>query len=150
VVEQIRMRSNARAEPRLLEVEITEASARDVDHCAEVLGRRHLGVSFPWTTGTGYCPQLSPPLPGGPREAGQLLRTGHHPQSGRAAIAAVIAMSHGLHLTVVAEGVETDQQLEFAGAGATPCRAALQPALPRTSSGAHGRAAGCRADDARP
>jgi diguanylate cyclase (GGDEF)-like protein len=119
VVDQVRHAlERARLDPRLLEVEITEGVAlRDVDHCAEVLAQlRELGVSISVDDfGTGYS-SLSF-LRRFPVDRVKLDRSFvqdiTHNSSDAAIATAVIAMAHGLQLTVVAEGVETEQQLAF-------------------------------------
>jgi EAL domain-containing protein (putative c-di-GMP-specific phosphodiesterase class I) len=119
VVDQIRHAlDRASLDPRLLEIEITEGVAlRDVDHCAEVLEQlRRLGLTISVDDfGTGYSSlsflrRLSVDRVKLDRSFVQDIT--HN--AGDAAIAtAVIAMSHGLKLNVVAEGVETDEQLGF-------------------------------------
>jgi diguanylate cyclase (GGDEF)-like protein len=119
VVDQIRHAlDRASLDPRLLEIEITEGVAlRDVDHCAEVLEQlRRLGLTISVDDfGTGYSSlsflrRLSVDRVKLDRSFVQDIT--HN--AGDAAIAtAVIAMSHGLKLNVVAEGVETEEQLGF-------------------------------------
>jgi diguanylate cyclase (GGDEF)-like protein len=104
--------------PSLLEIEITESVAlRDVDRCVEVLGDlRRLGVSISVDDfGTGYS-SLSylRRLPVDRVKLDRSFVQDITTNADDAAIAtAVIAMTHSLRLKVVAEGVETLEQLAF-------------------------------------
>jgi diguanylate cyclase (GGDEF)-like protein/PAS domain S-box-containing protein len=104
--------------PRLLELEITESTAMDdVAFTRDVLGRlRGLGVSSSLDDfGTGYSSlsQLST-LPFDVLKIDRAFVSGIGGRSSEAAIVrAVIALGHELGLTVVAEGVETHEELAF-------------------------------------
>jgi diguanylate cyclase (GGDEF)-like protein len=119
MVDQVRHALDlAGLDPRLLEIEITEGVAlRDVERCADVLNElRRLGVSISVDDfGTGYS-SLSflrrLPVDRVKLDRSFVQDITRNPDD--AAIAtAVIAMTHGLRLTVVAEGVETEEQLAF-------------------------------------
>jgi diguanylate cyclase (GGDEF)-like protein len=119
VVEHIRHAlDTAGVPPGLLEIEITEGVAlRDVDRCAEVLSElRRLGVAISVDDfGTGYS-SLSylRRLPVDRVKLDRSFVQDITTNPDDAAIAtAVIAMTHSLRLTVVAEGVETAEQLAF-------------------------------------
>jgi EAL domain-containing protein (putative c-di-GMP-specific phosphodiesterase class I) len=105
-------------DPRLLEIEITEGGAmQDVERSVETLtGLRALGVSIAVDDfGTGYS-SLSylKRLPVDRVKLDQSFVRDLTTSSDDAAIAsAVIAMAHSLTLEVVAEGVESQEQLAF-------------------------------------
>ena len=104
--------------PRMLELEITESTAMDdVAFTREVLGHlRGLGVHSSLDDfGTGYSSlsQLST-LPFDVLKIDRTFVAGIGRRSSEAAIVrAVIALGHELGLTVVAEGVETREELAF-------------------------------------
>ena len=104
--------------PRLLELEITESLAMDdVGFTREVLGHvRELGVHISLDDfGTGYSSlsHLST-LPFDVLKIDRTFVAGIGRKSSEAAIVrAVIALGHELGLTVVAEGVETREELAF-------------------------------------
>ncbi|HET8647243.1 MAG TPA: EAL domain-containing protein, partial [Vicinamibacteria bacterium] len=119
LVEQVRHAlDRSTLDARLLEIEVTEGVAlRDVERSAEVLHEiRRLGVSISVDDfGTGYS-SLSflrrLPVDRVKLDRSFVQDVTRNPDD--AAIAtAVIAMSHGLRLGVVAEGVENEEQLEF-------------------------------------
>ncbi|MEI6450810.1 MAG: EAL domain-containing protein [Actinomycetes bacterium] len=104
--------------PRMLELEITESTAMDdAGFTREVLGRlRGLGVHSALDDfGSGYSSlsQLST-LPFDVLKIDRAFVAGIGRRSSEAAIVrAVIALGHELGLTVVAEGVETPEELAF-------------------------------------
>jgi EAL domain-containing protein (putative c-di-GMP-specific phosphodiesterase class I) len=104
--------------PEALEIEITESVAmRNVARSAEILrGLRDLGVRISLDDfGTGYS-SLSylRTLPVDTVKLDQSFVRDVTTDPGDAAIAtAIIAMAHSLGLRVVAEGVETEEQLSF-------------------------------------
>ncbi|HEX7055829.1 MAG TPA: EAL domain-containing protein [Bacilli bacterium] len=106
-----------KTEPGLLEIEITESMAMDVEYAVAHLKRlKQLGV---WISiddfGTGYS-SLSY-LKSLPIDRLKIDRTFVRDISGDASnaaiVAAIIAIAHHLNLDVVAEGVETKEQIEF-------------------------------------
>jgi diguanylate cyclase (GGDEF)-like protein len=119
IVEQVRHAlDRAGVEPRVLEIEITESVAlRDVERSAEVLDQiRRLGVSISVDDfGTGYSSlSFLRRLPVDRVKLDRSFVQDITRNADDAAIAtAVIAMAHGLRLSVVAEGVETAEQLAF-------------------------------------
>ena len=104
--------------PEALEIEITESIAmRSVARSAEILRKlRELGVRISLDDfGTGYS-SLSylKTLPVDTVKLDQSFVRDITTDRGDAAIAtAIIAMAHSLDLRVVAEGVETEEQLDF-------------------------------------
>ncbi|MNM71112.1 Phytochrome-like protein cph2 [compost metagenome] len=100
----------------LLELEITEGVLMDNVHANVELMRRlqetgiHLSVD---DFGTGYSSMSY--LKRLPIDQLKIDRSFVHdlPGEGEAIVTAIIAMAHSLHLKVVAEGVETLQQVEF-------------------------------------
>jgi diguanylate cyclase (GGDEF)-like protein len=104
--------------PEALEIEITESIAmRNVARSAEILRNlRDLGVRISLDDfGTGYS-SLSylKTLPVDTVKLDQSFVRDITTDRGDAAIAtAIIAMAHSLELRVVAEGVETEEQLDF-------------------------------------
>ena len=100
----------------LLELEITEGVLMDNIHANVELMRRlqetgiHLSVD---DFGTGYSSMSY--LKRLPIDQLKIDRSFVHdlPGEGEAIVTAIIAMAHSLHLKVVAEGVETLQQVEF-------------------------------------
>jgi diguanylate cyclase (GGDEF)-like protein len=104
--------------PEALEIEITESIAmRNVARSAEILRNlRELGVRISLDDfGTGYS-SLSylKTLPVDTVKLDQSFVRDITTDRGDAAIAtAIIAMAHSLELRVVAEGVETEEQLDF-------------------------------------
>ncbi|MBD0335177.1 MAG: EAL domain-containing protein, partial [Cyanobacteria bacterium Co-bin13] len=103
-------------QPQTLELEITETAAmRDVDTTIETLQTlRRIGVRISMDDfGTGYS-SLSYlkkfPLHGLKIDRAFVRDVAQNAQD-RAMVMAIIAMTRGLHLNVVAEGVETQDQL---------------------------------------
>ncbi|WP_426070282.1 putative bifunctional diguanylate cyclase/phosphodiesterase [Janthinobacterium sp. DSP2-3-3] len=100
----------------LLELEITEGVLMDNVHANVELMRRlqetgiHLSID---DFGTGYSSMSY--LKRLPIDQLKIDRSFVHdlPGEGEAIVTAIIAMAHSLHLKVVAEGVETVQQVEF-------------------------------------
>jgi len=100
----------------LLELEITEGVLMDNIHANVELMRRlqdtgiHLSID---DFGTGYSSMSY--LKRLPIDQLKIDRSFVHdlPGEGEAIVTAIIAMAHSLHLKVVAEGVETLQQVEF-------------------------------------
>lgn len=105
-----------RIQPSLLEIELTESSAlRNHDQVKRILGEvRALGVGIAIDDfGTGYSMldrvrDLSVDRIKIDRTFVERL-----PLEGGALVAAMITMAHSLHLQVVAEGVQTNEQLKF-------------------------------------
>lgn len=105
--------------PEFLELEVTESLAmRDLDHAARMLGRiRDLGVGISLDDfGTGYSSLAY--LRRLPIDAIKIDRSFVADLTGRernnaAIVAAVIDLAHSLDVAAVAEGVETEEQLEL-------------------------------------
>jgi diguanylate cyclase (GGDEF)-like protein/PAS domain S-box-containing protein len=105
-------------DPRLLELEITESTAmRNTDRTIATLAElRELGVRIALDDfGTGHS-SLSY-LRRFPIDRVKIDREFvaeiDKSRSNRAIVSAVVAMAHGLDLAVTAEGVETEEQVEF-------------------------------------
>ncbi len=101
----------------LLELEITESVLQSGEHAVETLRRlRHLGIRIAIDDfGTGYS-SLShlKHLPIDTLKIDRLfMRNIPHDTDNQAITAAIISMGHSLGLNVVAEGVETEAQLDF-------------------------------------
>jgi len=101
-----------------LEVEITEASLmRDLDKAEHVLvGLQTMGVRIALDNfGTGYSSLSN--LRRFPLNAlkidGQFVRAAPDDEADARIVAALVGLATGLGLHVVAEGVETEQQLKF-------------------------------------
>jgi len=105
-------------DPELLELEITESTAmRDSAHTIEKLQKlSDMGVRFSLDDfGTGYS-SLSylKKLPIKKLKIDKSFVSGlMDDKDSQAIVYAVIAMAHSLNLSVVAEGVETDEQMDF-------------------------------------
>lgn len=103
-------------DPNLLEIELTEnLFLENVDHGIKVLNRmKQLGICIAIDDfGTGYS-SLSylKRLPVDKLKVDRIFVDGIDTDAGNQAIvAALVTLSHNLDLTVVAEGVETDEQL---------------------------------------
>ena len=129
--------------PEALEIEITESIAmRNIARSAEILRNlRELGVRISLDDfGTGYS-SLSylKTLPVDTVKLDQSFVRDVTTDRGDAAIAtAIIAMAHSLDLRVVAEGVETEEQLDFLRAA----RVRHGARVPLRASGAPRRARG--------
>jgi diguanylate cyclase (GGDEF)-like protein/PAS domain S-box-containing protein len=104
------------AEPRWLELELTESMlVRDAEQAQRVLGElRALGVALTLDDfGTGYSSLAYLqrfPLDGLKIDRGFIAELERHGSALRI-VEAIIRLAHGLHLRVVAEGVETAAQL---------------------------------------
>jgi len=105
-------------DPGLLELEITESTAmRDASHTIEKLKKlADMGIRFSLDDfGTGYS-SLSylKKLPINKLKIDKSFVSGlREDKDAQAIVYAVIAMAHSLNLSVVAEGVETDEQMKF-------------------------------------
>jgi EAL domain-containing protein (putative c-di-GMP-specific phosphodiesterase class I) len=108
--------AQARIDPRTLELEITESHfMQDIEEKAALLNRLgELGVGFAIDDfGTGYS-SLSylKTLPVDTLKIdSSFVRDIDSDANDEAIIRAILAMAHSLHLSVVAEGVETEAQL---------------------------------------
>jgi EAL domain-containing protein (putative c-di-GMP-specific phosphodiesterase class I) len=100
-------------EPRFIEFEITETTAmQDVDHTLAIMHRlRDLGISFSIDDfGTGYSSLGSlNKMPVSTLKIDKQFIDDLQANSG--IVATIIAISQHMHLNVVAEGVETEEQL---------------------------------------
>ncbi|MBO9609482.1 MAG: EAL domain-containing protein [Paenibacillaceae bacterium] len=104
-------------EPRYLELEITESMAMDVQRALETLGRlKQLGLNISMDDfGTGYS-SLSylTKFPIDKLKIDQsFIREIRDDCSDAAIISTIVAMARQLQLKVIAEGVETEEQLAF-------------------------------------
>jgi len=110
--------TGAGLDPRFLELEITESMVmRDADRVTALLGNlKRLGISLSMDDfGTGYS-SLSylKRFPFDKLKIDQSFVRDITSDPDNAAIAkAIIAMAHSLHMKVIAEGVETQGQLEY-------------------------------------
>ena len=109
---------DARLDASLLEIEITESALiGDAPEVVETLsGLRRLGVRIALDDfGTGYSSLSSlKRFPIDELKVDRSFVSGVPGDAdGEAIVTAIIAMAHGLGLSVVAEGVETDAQLAF-------------------------------------
>lgn len=110
--------SDASIKPECLELELTESAVMsDPEHCVEIFKQVHqlgCGISVD-DFGTGYS-SLSY-LSSLPLDALKIDRSFVNDivadGTNQAIVKAIIALSHNLGLKVVAEGVETEAQLEF-------------------------------------
>jgi len=113
-----RILSETGHDPGLLELEITESTAmRDASHTIEKLKKlADMGIRFSLDDfGTGYS-SLSylKKLPINKLKIDKSFVSGlREDKDAQAIVYAVIAMAHSLNLSVVAEGVETDEQMKF-------------------------------------
>jgi EAL domain-containing protein (putative c-di-GMP-specific phosphodiesterase class I) len=118
IVEVVRSTlSDARLDPRLLELEVTEGALQTVVEAAEILGRlKALGVQLALDDfGTGYSALSSLKLLPFDRLKidRSFIRDLEQDPNDRALAKAIIAMGRSLGLEIVAEGVETTSQLAF-------------------------------------
>ena len=104
-------------EPSLLELEVTEDALQVGDEAQRVLNRlKELGVSLALDDfGSGYSSLGS--LKALPFDRLKIdrafMRDVASDSNGRSLVRAIIAMAHNLHLGVLAEGVENEEQLAF-------------------------------------
>jgi len=109
--------TSARIDPQQVTVEVTESSViRDARQSTETLHRlRSLGVSVSIDDfGTGYSSLAY--LKHLPLDTIKIDRTfvaGLDGEADRSIVEAVIALAHGLRISVVAEGIETEAQFEI-------------------------------------
>jgi diguanylate cyclase (GGDEF)-like protein/PAS domain S-box-containing protein len=108
----------ARLDPRYLRIETTEdAVLRDLERATAVLGALHeRGIEIHIDDfGTGYSSLTNlQRLPISAVKIDTSLAAGSGPERSRAATAAaIIAMAHSIGLRVIAEGIETEEQLAF-------------------------------------
>jgi diguanylate cyclase (GGDEF)-like protein/PAS domain S-box-containing protein len=118
IVEVVRSAlSDARLDPRLLELEVTEGALQTVVEAAEILGRlKAVGVQLALDDfGTGYSALSSLKLLPFDRLKidRSFIRDLEQDPDDRALARAIIAMGRSLGLEIVAEGVETTSQLAF-------------------------------------
>jgi diguanylate cyclase (GGDEF)-like protein/PAS domain S-box-containing protein len=103
--------------PDLLELEVTESSMQDAEHAVQVLtALKSMGVRLAIDDfGTGYSSlaQLNRFPIDTLKVDRSFIRNISNDAEGRAIAEAIIAMGRTLKLTVVAEGVETDDQRVF-------------------------------------
>ncbi|MEO8457731.1 MAG: EAL domain-containing protein [Chloroflexota bacterium] len=110
--------SRTRLHPRFLKIETTEGAIfQDVERAAVIFGELHergLEITIDdFGTGTSSLTNLQR-LPISAVKIDGAFATGSGVQRGRAATAsAIIAMAHSIGLRVVAEGIETEDQLAF-------------------------------------
>lgn len=107
-----------RLDPQLIEIELTEGMLmRNIDHASHVLNRlKGLGVRIAMDDfGTGYSSLAR--LKSFPLDVVKIdrsfVRDIHHDASDAAIARAIIAMAETLGFAVVAEGVESIEQMEF-------------------------------------
>lgn len=103
--------------PEYLDLEITESMTMDVDHatqCLLELTRMGINISID-DFGTGYSSlNYLKKLPIGRLKIDRSFVRDIQQDPGDAAIvAAIIAMAHNLNMQVIAEGVETEGQMQF-------------------------------------
>ncbi|HJT18030.1 MAG TPA: EAL domain-containing protein, partial [Thermoanaerobaculia bacterium] len=103
--------------PSVLQLEITEGTAlRDLRRSADILAElraRDVGVSID-DFGIGYSSlAYLKDLPVMGLKIDRTFLLGLPNERDAAIVAAVIGMGHALGLTVIAEGVETEEQMEF-------------------------------------
>jgi diguanylate cyclase (GGDEF)-like protein/PAS domain S-box-containing protein len=118
IVEVVRSAlGDARLDPRLLELEVTEGALQTVVEAADILGRlKALGVQLALDDfGTGYSALSSLKLLPFDRLKidRSFIRDLEQDPDDRALARAIIAMGRSLGLEIVAEGVETTSQLAF-------------------------------------
>ncbi|MBB6454830.1 diguanylate cyclase (GGDEF)-like protein/PAS domain S-box-containing protein [Salirhabdus euzebyi] len=103
-------------EPQYLEVEITESMAMSNESyiMETLLGLKNLGVNVSIDDfGTGYSSmKYLSQFPLSKLKIDQLFIRGEREQN-QAIVKSIIHMSHALNMKVIAEGVETKEQLEF-------------------------------------
>jgi EAL domain-containing protein (putative c-di-GMP-specific phosphodiesterase class I) len=141
--------AHSRLDPQLLKIELTESTAmHKPDFVAELLLRvAELGVGISVDDfGTGYS-SLSylKRFPVSELKIDRSFVAGiTHAGDDAAIVQGTIALAHGLGKTVVAEGVETDEQLASSpSSAATPRRATCSPAA--AGGGSAGVAGGRKA-----
>jgi EAL domain-containing protein (putative c-di-GMP-specific phosphodiesterase class I) len=104
-------------EPALLELEVTEGAVQTGDGALDILNRlKALGVRLALDDfGTGYSTLSSLKLLPFDRLKidRSFVRDVQHDVNGRGLARAIIAMGRSLSLDIIAEGVETQAQLEF-------------------------------------
>ncbi|MFX3624990.1 MAG: EAL domain-containing protein [Ectobacillus sp.] len=103
--------------PEYLEVEITESIAMEVEKACHILqGLKSIGVKIAIDDfGTGYSSlnRLKNFQMDHLKIDQSFVRSITNSKSGRGIIKAIISMAHNLGLSVVAEGVETEEELAF-------------------------------------
>jgi diguanylate cyclase (GGDEF)-like protein len=107
--------SQTGADPHLLVIELTETTVHDVNNIRlKMLELEKLGIRFSMDDfGNGYSSLARLiELPIGELKIDlSFVQGAEHSASARVVVETIIAMAHTLHLTLVAEGVETLQQM---------------------------------------